>query len=160
SASWDAPGAPPWQGPGPAWQGDGATGSVHPVTNADPFEPPAAVAAKRERGPVPFQPLVAMGVLVALGVVAGLTFAGSPPPPPDASLDDPEWWMFGFPTPAPTRPAVPIRFPVATSAHPSAGPTPSPTPRPVTADTVARRLVRIATSDAFVGRMAVDARYI
>jgi hypothetical protein len=167
---WEAPGVPPaWQGtapgqgpaPGAAWQGAAPPLLVEPVTNADPFEPPAAVAAKRERGPVPFQPLVAMGVLVAIGVIAGLTFAGSAPPPPDVNFDDPESWMFGLATPTPTRPAVPVRFPVSSSAPGTpAGATPGPTPRPVTAETVARRLVRTVTDDGYVGRMNVDARYI
>lgn len=73
---WSAEPAPSWPGPEPA-----PLTSAAAVTNPDPFEPPAAAARRtRERGPVPFEPIVVMGALVLAGVVAGITMAGMADP--------------------------------------------------------------------------------
>jgi len=184
SAEWiDAPAAP-WPAAQP--QPPMPLASTGPVTNADPFEPPAAAARRvRERRPVPFEPILIMGALVLAGVVAGVTMAG---------MADPLGGLGGLvgqgpatptarplvtarPTPATSTGApLPTRAlaeptsgasPAGTSALPAptptaaseAPPTPAASSTPVPADLVARRLVRLVTDEDYHGLADVDATY-
>ncbi len=71
--------APPW--PPIATQPAPPLTSAGPVTHADPFEPPENAKRRvRDRGPVPFEPILVMGALVLLGVVGGITMAGMADP--------------------------------------------------------------------------------
>lgn len=183
TAEWiDAP-AVPW--PAPQAQSPTPLANAGPVINADPFEPPAAAARRvRERGPVPFEPILIMGALVLAGVVAGVTMAG---------MTDPVGGVGGLvgqapatptvrplvtpgPTPAPSGGApaatsVPgattsAAAPTATPAPPASTPaataapgTPAAPPTPVPADLVARRLVRLVTDEDYRGLADIAATY-
>lgn len=166
-------GSDPWPGgTEPGWP------TVRPTSRPegpapDPAPRPSAGRKRsaRDRGPVPFEPILLMGVLVLVGVVAGITMAGMADPlgtlgrrPTAAASNDqasarPRATMGPDATMAPTStrpPMGPTSAPTgAPMASPTLGATPPATPAP--ASLVARRILRVMSPGSYHGLMEIQA---
>ena len=161
------PSLPAWM-PSPSWDEmrAGHLTEVAPVTSPDPFQPPAATRSRRrDRGPVPFEPILLMGALVLAGVVGGITMAGMADPFGDLGRAGRD--LAGGPgaTPTPTllvvvpwsSPSPVATEPSTTATEAPADPTPEPllTPEPVPAS--AQPAPTVAPSVAAVPTVAPTA---